>query len=78
MKNYKQDKNKYPYPSRFGSHASMINHEETAKLNNLNYVVCTDEFGDYITLISSLDNGLADVMRHNRKSVWEKMSNRKE
>lgn len=53
----------YPYPSRYGSHKSMINEEKTKELDNPTLVVLTDEWGDYTTLISRLDTGLADPIR---------------
>lgn len=57
---------KYKYPSRFGSHLSMVNVDETEKLRingDTDRVVCTDEYGDYITLQSRLDNGDIDWAR---------------
>ncbi len=52
----------YAFPSHFGSHKSMIN-EEATKTAPEGHVVCTDEFGDYITPTDRLDNGLADPCR---------------
>jgi hypothetical protein len=49
----------YPYPSRFGSHKSMVK-EDCGLLN----VVCVDEFGDYLTGRDRLDNGRADPNRY--------------
>lgn len=57
-------KEKYPFPSRFGSHAVMINEEKTTELAQPNLVVCADEYGDYITSRSQLDTGLADPVRY--------------
>ena len=54
-------KAKYPYPSRFGSHTSMVIGFDDI---NPNIVVCEDEFGRYETLRSRLDNGLADQNRY--------------
>ncbi len=68
----------YPYPSRFGSHKSMVEYdplnpqESTIDPNILgllgviteNRVVCQDENGFYITSRSRLDNGLADPNRY--------------
>lgn len=47
----------YPYPSRYGSHASMVVecHGE--------YVICEDERGRYATRESVLDNGMSDGWR---------------
>ena len=50
---------KYPYPSRYGSHNSMV----FFRLGKT--VFCRDEFGPYITSVDKLDNGLADPNRHN-------------
>lgn len=61
-----QPKNKppYPYPSKYGSHKMMVNDEKTAQLNKEGRVICTDEYGDYETSISKLDDKLADVRRY--------------
>lgn len=50
---------KYPYPSRFGSHASMVTGEPCD-----GWCECTDEFGEYETEIIRLDNGEADPNRY--------------
>ena len=50
-------KEKYPYPSRYGSHRSMVVHEDG------NRVVCEDEYGQYWTTVDRLDNGEADPRR---------------
>ncbi len=50
---------KYPYPSLYGSHASMM-----VKDNEDGTVVCKDEFGEYTTLKNRLDNGSADPNRY--------------
>ena len=49
---------KYPYPSRFGSHTSMIKEDCGSQ-----HVICIDEFGEYITNRSNIDSGLVDVER---------------
>lgn len=58
----------YAYPSRFGSHSSMMNYEKTAELYELkqdsDLVVLTDEFGDYITFRKHLDSKMADPNRY--------------
>jgi hypothetical protein len=51
-----QDK-KYPFPSLFGSHQSMVIKIFKDK------VVCKDEHGTYTTDKKHLDNGLADPNR---------------
>ncbi len=53
----------YQYPSRFGSHSSMI------KSRDGTIVVCTDEFGDYTTQAWRLDNGLTDPNRTSQKRL---------
>lgn len=53
---------KYPYPSRYGSHKSMVV-KDSDDYNDTDYVVCKDEFGEYITSKNRLDNGLADPNR---------------
>ena len=62
MKRYNPPKKAepYPYPSRFGSHKSMVVSEHGDK------VICKDEFGEYRTFVNRLDNGLADPKRHQR------------
>jgi len=64
-------KEKYPYPSRHGSHGSMINEEKTAELTalhgNSKNVVLEDENGFYITEKRRLDTGLADPNRYSSR-----------
>ena len=55
-------KEKYKYPSRFGSHESMVVEDESFELNH-GEVVCEDEFGRYKTTRKRLDDGLADPAR---------------
>ena len=55
----------YTYPTRYGSHASMVDEEKTNELNDENKVVIQDEHGYYITDKSRLDSGLADPKRYN-------------
>lgn len=54
----------YLYPSRFGSHKSMIMAEESKALDRPDQVVLQDEFGLYTTFINRLDNGEADPRRY--------------
>ena len=54
----------YPYPSRYGSHKTMIISE-----NDDGSVVCKDEWGNYTTFADRLDNGLADPNRFNGNRV---------
>lgn len=48
-------------PSLYGSHQSMV----VKELDN-GKVVCKDDIGEYTTLTSKLDNGLADPSRWSR------------
>lgn len=60
----KDKEEKYPYPSHFGSHASMIEDAGTEILNDPLKVVLKDEHGTYTTNKNRLDNGLADPNRY--------------
>ena len=63
----------YTYPTRYGSHASMVDMEKTGELNKENKVVIQDEHGYYITDESRLDNGLADPNRYKTSRLtWYK------
>lgn len=59
------------YPSRYGSHLSMINEERTAELEALYgdslRIMLEDEKGFYITYRSRLDSGLADPKRYSSR-----------
>jgi hypothetical protein len=57
---------KYPYPSRYGSHHSMRVPvpDELKDLVVVGQVVCQDENGTYITDFDRLDNGRADPNRY--------------
>ena len=57
-KTYKND-----FPSECGSHASMIDEEKTAALDNEDWVVCIGERGPYATEKRKLDNGMSDPNR---------------
>ena len=57
-------KEDYLYPSKYGSHSSMINEEETESLTDKNLVVCQDDVGNYTTSRDRLDTGLADPNRY--------------
>ncbi len=50
---------KYPFPSRYGSHSSMV----FSRIGKR--VICRDEHGLYYTDPERLDNGLADPNRYN-------------
>ena len=62
---------KYPYPSRYATHASMVDKDMTEKMNDLcalfnvpKMVVCKDEHGFYITEKNRVDSGIADPNRY--------------
>ena len=55
----------YEYPTRFGSHSSMVDEEKTGELNDDQRVVLEDEHGYYTTHKKKLDSGLADPSRYN-------------
>ena len=57
----------YPYPSRYGSHESMVVNDN----NGSRWVVCEDENGLYVTSRLRLDCGLADSWRGATKE-WRK------
>ena len=54
---------KYKFPSRFGTHKSMVLEETNG------VVVCEDEFGTYITSSDRIDNGLADPNRFDHRRL---------
>jgi len=54
----------YKYPTRYGSHSSMIDEEKTAELEDKNMVVLEDEHGYYTTYRDRLDTGLSDPKRY--------------
>ena len=56
------NKEVYPYPSRYGSHRSMVVSQFGC------VVVCKDEFGEYETTKDRLDNGLADPKRYSGRN----------
>ncbi len=60
-----QKKAAYAYPSRFGSHRSMVQAESgDESVPSGRKCVCIDEHGSYVTEMSRLDNGLADPARY--------------
>lgn len=76
------NKQVYPYPSRYGSHKSMVNEEQTIIRGlTANKVVLDDEFGSYETERVRLDDKTCD---HNRCAtsrlgkLFEKSKDRKE
>lgn len=65
----KKEKSNYSFPSRFGSHLSMVDEELTKKLDDVNKVVCNDEHGSYVTFRNRLDSGVSDPARYETKRV---------
>ena len=59
----------YAYPSRYGSHSSMVDEEKTNQLSSEDEVVIKDELGFYTTKRSLLDTGLADPKRYSTNRV---------
>lgn len=62
-------KQAYQFPSRFGSHSSMIDEARTNALNNHRLVVLKDEHGYYTTEWNRLDTGLCDPNRYVVKRI---------
>jgi hypothetical protein len=64
-----QDAKKVTYPSDFGSHATMANEELNGKIAAAKqdagdeWIILTDERGNYATRKSRLDTGMADPSR---------------
>ena len=56
----------YKYPSKFGSHSSMIDGSLTEEIEEFfpEWVICQDEKGKYATERKKLDCGLADFNRY--------------
>ena len=52
------------YPSTYGSHKSMIDEDNSSKLEDDSLVICKDNDGFYVTQKFRLDNGLADPNRY--------------
>ena len=60
----------HPYPSRYGSHASMVS--EWVRPLDGDKVVCEDEKGLYVTDKNRLDTGCADPKRWASKKHRDK------
>lgn len=63
---------KYLYPSRFGTHKTMVVREEGDN------VVCQDEFGEYVTPKIRVDNGCADPNRYNISRIGKLFAGHRE
>ena len=63
---------KYPYPSRFGSHKSMLINDDLIDNN----ITCEDEFGEYNTTRDRLDNGRSDPNRYTTSRLKPLFQNR--
>lgn len=57
MASLTKTKETYSFPSRFGSHNSMV------IATDGDAVICKDEYGEYKTNVNQLDNGSADPNR---------------
>lgn len=74
----KQSKeSQYPYPSRFGSHSSMVV-EECIGSHGQELVKCKDEYGEYWTPKSRIDSGLLDSNRTNPKRLGKLFQGKKD
>lgn len=62
----------YPYPSRYGSHLTMVVSE------NGDTVTCEDEFGKYSTKKGYLDSGLTDPNRTATSRLGKLLQGKKE
>jgi hypothetical protein len=66
-KGFVKEKNKYSYPSHYGSHSSMVVSRQRHLLDNLSkdgdVIVLEDERGEYSTTRKYIDSGLADPNR---------------
>jgi hypothetical protein len=62
-------KEEIKFPSLYGSHSSMIDEEETEKLDDGTMVVLKDEKGFYKTYRKRLDNKMADPRRYNMSRI---------
>jgi hypothetical protein len=69
-------KEAYPYPTRYGSHSSMVDEDKTEELSEDGAVVLKDEHGYYKTYANRIDTGLADPKRYgtSRLSWFKKNS----
>lgn len=65
----KQEERKTDSPSDYGSHASMIDNEETEKLEDDKLVALRDSVGVYVTKRDRLDTGLADPNRYQNRII---------
>ena len=73
-----EKKKAYAFPSRFGSHLSMLNINKNSLTTTNGNVILTDKHGDYETHCSRLDSGLADPNRYgNVKRLSKLFANNK-
>ena len=78
MANYKyvppsKKKEEPKFPSLYGSHSSMIDEEETKKLDDEKMVALRDEKGLYVTYKKRLDTKMADPSRYDSKRKKERI-----
>jgi len=67
----KLEQKKYPFPSQYGSHRSMVVEEGES------HCICEDELGRYETEIWRLDNGLADPNRYEESRLKKLIGGKK-
>lgn len=60
-----KSKSAYAYPSRFGTHKSMLVSEPDSN----GFVKAKDEYGEYTTHISKVDNNQIDWNRVNYRRI---------
>jgi len=77
MAKHKEKVSSYPYPSRYGTHKSMVLDTQVAS-NGQTYAKCADEYGEYITPLSNVDSGLSDPNRTSQKRLSKLFSGKKE
>jgi hypothetical protein len=70
----KQAVSNYPYPTRFGTHRSMV----LGEVDNNGMVPCGDEFGQYLTHYSNIDSGRLDPARTDSRRLGKLFGGKKE
>lgn len=70
----KQTVSNYPYPSRFGSHSSMV----LGEADNNGMVPCGDEYGQYLTHYSNIDSGMVDPSRTDSRRLGKLFGGKKD
>lgn len=70
----KKEVSNYKYPSRFGSHKTMV----VSGPDDKGMVECEDEFGIYSTHQSNLDSGFCDPKRTSQRRLDKLFQGKKE